>query len=336
MRYDVATIVAAPRGVAQLRELVSQLPVGFGIPVVCLTASHDRLVKELADSTRLKVKWAEAGEALLPGHVYLPPPGTSIVIRDDRRVSLSPFSADSAALRPVDSFMASVARAFADRALAVVLAAFPDDGAEGAHSLKWRGGSILVLDRATAEYYGMAEDIVDAGSYDRILTASEVANALRATFTGRDLLASAELQFELGMLLDSALRISGTHMGDVQLTDPANEWLYIVAHRGLSRTYLDRFGAVRAEEPPASARALRLRHRIVIEDVFEDPEFAPYLDLARQTGFKALQYTPILAEEGVAGVLSTLYPFAHRLSPHEARSLDDIALAARGLVQLGR
>src|SRR6185369_16142936 len=62
MRYDVVTIVAAPRGASQLRELVSQLPAEFGIPVVCLAASDQRLVSDLAAATRLKVKWAEAGE----------------------------------------------------------------------------------------------------------------------------------------------------------------------------------------------------------------------------------------------------------------------------------
>jgi hypothetical protein len=333
MRYDVATIVAAPRGVPQLHELVSQLPAGFGMPVVCLAASHERLVEDLAARTSLKVKWAEAGETLLAGHVYVCPPGTSIVIREDRRVALSPFGVDSAALRPVDSFLASSARAFGDRALAIVLAAFPDDGVQGAHSLKGRRGTVLVLDRATAEYYGMAGDIVSAGSYDRILTAGEVANALRATFTGRDLLASAELQFELGVLLDSALRIAGTHMGNVQLAEPVTERLHIVAHRGLPRPYLDRFGVIRGDGPSACARALRLRQRIVIEDVFADREYEPYLDVAREAGFKAIQCTPILAEEGVAGIFSTLYPFKHSVSPHEARSLDDIALAARALVR---
>jgi two-component system chemotaxis response regulator CheB len=333
MRYDVVTIVAAPRGASQLRELVSQLPAEFGIPVVCLAVGDQRFVADLAASTRLQVKWAEAGEELLPGHVYVSPPGASIVIRDDRRVSLTPFSPDSAALRPVDSFLASVGRAYADRALGIVLAAFPDDGAEGAHSLKWRGGTVLVLDRATAEYYGMADAIVKAGSYDRILSAGEVANALRSTFTGRDLLASAELQFQLGVLLDSALRISGTHMGNMQLAEPVTERLHIVAHRGLDQRFLDRFGVVRVDDESACARALRLRQRVIIEDVFDDRDYAPYLDVARETGYRAVQSTPIVGDEGVAGVFSTLYPFKHRLTEHEARNLDDIAVAARELVQ---
>lgn len=333
MRYDVVTIVSAPRGGSHLRELVSQLPAEFAAPVVCLVAADQRLVSDLAATTRLKVKWAEAGEILLPGHLYVSPPGASIILRDDRRVALSPFGVDSAALRPVDSFLASVGRAYADRALAVVLAAFPDDGAEGAHNLKWRGGTVLVLDRATSEYYGMADAIVKAGSYDRILTAGEVANALRSSFTGRDLLASAELQFELGVLLDSALRISGTHMGNMQLTEPVREALHIVAHRGLNKKFLDRFGVVRIGDESACARALRFRERVVIEDVFADRGYAPFHEVARETGYRAVQSTPIVGEEGVAGVFSTLYPFAHRISAHEARSLDDIALAARELVQ---
>jgi hypothetical protein len=333
MRYDVVAIVAARRGMSQLRELVAHLPPKFGIPVVCLAEVDTFFVAELAQGTSLKVKWAEPSEPLAPGCVYFSRPGTSIVMLDGGRIALSPVGPESSSQHPVDSFLSSTARVFGSRALAVVLSAFPDDGAEGAHSVKWRGGTVLVLDRATAQYYGMADAIVRRGSYDRILTAEEVANALRATFSGRDLLENAELQFELGRLLDQALRVSSTYMGNVQVVEPQPRRLHIVVHRGLDRGFLDHFSVVTPEEGSACARALRLRSRIVIENVFDDPEYAQYLEVARRTGYTAVQSTPIRADGEVAGIISTLYPQPHRVTEHEARNLDEIAQAARALVE---
>jgi hypothetical protein len=245
---------------------------------------------------------------------------------------LTPFGAESTAQRPVDSFLASAGRVYGNRVLGLMLAAFHEDGLEGAYALKWRGGTMLVLDRTTAEYYGMADAIVKAGAYDRILTAGDVADALRASFTGRDLLESAELQFELGALLDSALRISGTHMGNIQVREPAADQLHIVAHRGLDKFFLDRFGVMRADEPWVCSAAVRLKRRAMVEDLFGDPAYAPYYDVARATGFSAVQSTPILDGDAVSGVFSTLYRHPHKLSAHEAKSLDDLAEAARPLV----
>ena len=332
MRYDVVSIVASRRGMSQLRELLSNLPPQFGMPVVCLTEADPLLLQDLAASTPLEVKWAESGEALKPGCVYLSPPGSSIVVLDRGRITLSPAGPESTSQHPVDIFLSSTARVYGKRALAVVLAAFPDDGAEGAHSVKWRGGTVLVLDRATAQYYGMADAIVRRGSYDRILTAEEVANALRASFSGRDLLANAELQFELGLLLDQALRVSGTHMGKVHIVEPEPRRLHIVAHRGLDRRFLERFSVVSAEEASACARALRFGSRVVIENVFDDPEYAQYADLARRTGYSAVQSTPICGDGHVAGVISTLYAHPHVVTTYEAKNLDEIAEAACALV----
>ena len=332
MRYDVVAIVASRRGMSQLRELISNFPPQFGMPVVCLTEADRLLVTELAASTPLQVKWAESGEALQPGCVYFSPPGSSIVMYDAGRVALSPVGPESTSQHPVDNFLSSTSRVYGKRALAVVLSAFPDDGVEGAHNVKWRGGTVLVLDRATAQYYGMADAIIHRGSYDRVLTAEEVANALRASFTGRDLLENADLQFELGQLLDQALRVSGTHMGNVQMVEPEPGRLHIVAHRGLDRRFLERFSIVTADDASACARALRFGSRVVIENVFDDPEYAPYAEVARRTGYSAVQSTPIGNDGNVAGVISTLYADPHIVTTYEAKNLDEIAEAARVLV----
>lgn len=333
MRYDVVTVVASRRGIPQLCELLAQLPPQFGVPIVCLVEGDERLVREVSAKTPLPVKWVEAGEVAKPGHVYLSRPGTSIVMVDDCRFTVSPVGPESSAMRPIDAFLSSASRVCGPRALAVILAAFYDDGAEGAHAVKWRGGTVLVLDRATAEYYGMADAIVKSGSFDRILSASEVGGALRASFTGRDLLENAELQFELAALLDSALRISGTKMGDIQLLEPVAGRLHLVLNRGLGRDYVDRFSIVRVDDELPCARALRRKQRVVVENVFDDPVYDGYRAIAYANGYSALQSTPLFSNGEVEGILSTLYRYPHVLTAHEGKNLDEIAQSARELMR---
>src|SRR6185295_4071202 len=113
----------------------------------------------------------------------------------------------------------------------------------------------------------------------------------------------------------------------IQITEPVAERLHIVAYRGLGREYLESFSVVSREATSACARALRLRRRVVVENVFEDDGYAPFHGLAHATGFSALQSTPIRDNGDVSGVFSTLYPYPHTVSRHEAQTLDEIAEA---------
>src|SRR5512142_1678884 len=191
MRYDVIAIVASARGVSPMRRLLKRLPENFPTPVVCLAECHETLAPQLAAETGLDVRSAEAGEKVQPGRVYLSPPGRTPILGDDRAILLAPYGPESVALHPQDHFLASIAAQYGARALCVVLGNFDGDGVKGAQAVKERGGTVLVLDRQTAEHWGMAEPIIRAGAADRVLSAEEVAEALRAWFSPCDILESA-------------------------------------------------------------------------------------------------------------------------------------------------
>ena len=333
MRYDVIAIVASTRGVSPMRRLLKRLPANFPTPVLCLAECHETLAAQLAAETGLDVRSAEAGEKVQPGRVYLSPPGRTPILGDDRAILLAPYGPESVALHPQDHFLASIAAQYGARALCVVLGNFDGDGVKGAQAVKERGGTVLVLDRQTAEHWGMAEPIIRAGAVDRVLSAEEVAEALRAWFSPCDILESAELQFRLGELLDSVLRSSGTRIGNIQLVDAASDSLHIVVHRGMDKPVLDRFAVVTRSDETACARALRFRHRVVIEDVEADVQYRPYLEAARCAGFRAAQSTPLFSMQArLAGMLSTHFPYPHLVSPAEASILDEAASEARPLM----
>ena len=333
MRYDVIAIVASSRGVSPMRSLLKRLPAGFPVPVLCLAECHDTLAAQLAAESRLDVRTAQSGARVEAGIVYLSPPGRTPLLIDDRTISLAPYGPESVALQPQDHFLASIAAQYGPRALCIVLGNFEGDGVRGAQAVKESGGTVLVLDRQTAAHWGMAEPIIRAGAVDRVLGSEEVAEALRAWFSPCDILECAELQLRLGELLDSVLRASGTRIGNIQLLDPESESLHVIVHRGFEKPVLDRFAVVRANDETACARALRFRHRVVIEDVEVDLQYRPYLEAARRAGFRAVQSTPLFAVRArIAGMLSTHFPYPHGVGGDEARILDAAAAEAQPLM----
>jgi len=333
MQYDLATLVASPRGVPALRHLLSELPSSFSTPLVCVVQSHHNLLAELQYATRLKVCWAESGMTVQKGFVYLSRPGTSLVCRPDGTLGISPFGVESSALNPVDILLMSAASVYRRRLLTLVLAGFDHDGVEGCDDVKRAGGTVLILDRATARYWGMAEPIVQAGAADRVLNIAEVAEALRSCFTSHDLLRCAEVQLELAELLETAMRLSGTRMGHITRCAQGSDKLHIVVQRGLGIDFFERFEAMPADCEAAWCRAVRLKQRIVIPDIGSEP------DHPGRT-FQRLPYrgefaVPLLVSEPqveARGALTTLFTHSHEPTRLEAANLDSIVREAADLI----
>ena len=131
---------------------------------------------------------------------------------------------------------------------------------------------------------------------------------------------------QLQGLLNAAITADGASKGNVQLFNPYLDGLQIVAHHGFDKSFLQQFGLVRWDEPTACGRAYRFGLRIVIPDISVDHFYAPYLSIARASGYRAVQSTPIVQLDGsVIGVLSTHFPHSHDWSETAQRELDHSA-----------
>lgn len=334
MRYDLVSIVAAPRGLPALRRLLAELPAAYATPVLCLVQATDRLVEDLQAHTRLRVQWAEADQALEPGTVYLSRPGTSIVCRPGGLLSITPFGLESAALNPIDQFLASAAGCHGERLLAVVLAGFEYDGAGGAEALRRRGSTLAILDRATADYWGVAEPMVRAGNVARTLTVAELGAALRTSFTSQDLLRCVEIQIALGALLDEALVASGTRMGHIARHDAGAGALRIVVGRGMDLRFLELFNVIPPGEDTACGRVLLTGAPAVIPDVLGDERCARQRAAAEAFGYRGEEALPLFRPRGrtLAGTLATLHAQPLPVDLVAARDLDRLAADAGRLL----
>ena len=156
----VVGVGASAGGVEALSSLVALLPKSFGgamLVVLHVAPGVPSVLPQiLARRCVLHVQAAEDGAPLLPGHVYIAPPDQHLLVEDGvLRLSRGPQVNGH---RPaVDPTFWSIAAAYGDRAVGVVLSGTRDDGTAGLARVKAAGGRAFVQDPAEAMYPGMPE-----------------------------------------------------------------------------------------------------------------------------------------------------------------------------------
>jgi PAS domain S-box-containing protein len=187
------------------------------------------------------------------------------------------------------------------------------------------------VDKRTAELV--------AANIDLALRNEELTAELRAMRRLHEcstrLLATTQLQSVLEEVLSATIELQSADSGTVQLYDPEQGGLAMVAQRNLGREFLERAQVMR--DASACGRALRIRAQVVIEDIELDAEFAPHRALAAKLGLRAVQSTPLFSRSGeVLGVVSTNFRRPHRPSPHELRMTEMYARQAAEMIERRR
>ncbi len=194
--------------------------------------------------------------------------------------------------------------------------------------------------RAEREVERLLTNIVEQESVETAVALAlkdELSAELRAMtrlheFSNR-LLASAELRPILEEVLSATIELQNADFGNVQLYNPQTHALEIVAQRGFQQDFLDYFRSVR-EDGAACGRAMQRRERVIIEDVQNDPDFAPHRQIAVAAGFRAVQSTPLLSRSGdLLGMLSTHFREPHRPSGRDLRLTDLYVVQAAALIE---
>jgi two-component system chemotaxis response regulator CheB len=180
--FDVVAVAASAGGFNALLSMLSKLPGDFAAPIAVvqhLDPRHRSVMAELlARKVTLDVAQAAEGDHIAPGRVLIAPPDNHLLLNNDGTVSLTRTQLVHFVRPSADLLFESVAANFTDRALAVVLTGTGSDGAQGVVAVKKMGGTVIVQDEGTSEFFGMPGAAIRTGCADFVLALDEIAPAL--------------------------------------------------------------------------------------------------------------------------------------------------------------
>jgi two-component system chemotaxis response regulator CheB len=181
---------ASAGGTEALRTVLEAMPADAPAIVMAqhLPASFSSAFAERLDRhSAMSVREASDGEAILPGHAYLPAGGRHLrVIRDGARWRCR--IDDSAPVNlhkpAVDVLFQSVARSAGANAIGAILTGMGEDGARGLLEMKQAGAATLAQDETSSVVWGMPGSAVRLGAVDEVLPLDRIADRLLALAHG--------------------------------------------------------------------------------------------------------------------------------------------------------
>ncbi len=189
-QFDVVAIAASAGGLNALTAVLGQLPADFAASVAVvqhLDPRHRSLLPQIIGRrTALPVDSARDGMVLEPGHVYLAPPDRHMLVNRDHTITLTSTELVNFVRPSADLLFDSVAAAYGERAIAVVLTGTGHDGSMGVTAIKKRNGTVIVQDEGSSEFFGMPSAAIATGAADFVLALDEISSALKALIAGPD------------------------------------------------------------------------------------------------------------------------------------------------------
>jgi two-component system chemotaxis response regulator CheB len=183
----LVVIAASAGGLPAIVEVLAPLPADFpaAIAIVQHRGPHGPqvMIDILARRTKLRVQHAETGTVLEPGTVYVCPPGVHMTT--ERSVHLVDGPQIEFVRPSADLMFDSVAHAYGEHAIGVVLSGCGADAALGSLAIAHAGGTVIAQDARTCEFEDMPAAAVKVGAAATVMTPAEIALELERLVHGR-------------------------------------------------------------------------------------------------------------------------------------------------------
>ena len=184
---EVLIIGASTGGPTALRELLTQLPNDFSLPIVIVqhmpAAFTGVLAAQLDRRLELRVREAWDNDPLLPGTVLIAPGGQHLKIQQD--ITFSLFDAPKVlGHRPsIDVTMKSAVQSLGGRVAGVILTGMGEDDATGLAEIHTAGGATFAQQGDTCVVNGMPGRAIELGAADWVGSPVEIVQRLRETWS---------------------------------------------------------------------------------------------------------------------------------------------------------
>ncbi len=269
---QVVGIGASAGGLEAIARLLAALPDDTGLAFVVvqhLSADHASALPEiLGRATRIPVMEIRGEVQLEADRIYVIPPGHGLTIKD-RVLGLVPRPAGLH--HPIDQFFRSLAADQQQQAIGVVLSGTGNDGTLGLEAIKAGGGLTFAQD-ATAQYEGMPQSAILAGTVDFVLPAEAIAAEL-ARLARHPLqvheVAESDRSPEFSVIVQQLHAVSGVDFSSYRFSTLSRR----IGRRMLLH-HLDDLGAYASylKDTPGEVSALHRDILISVTSFFRDPE----------------------------------------------------------------
>ncbi len=182
--HKIVAIGASTGGTEALKDLLSPLPADFpGIVIVQhMPETFTRQFSERLDSLcKIRVKEAQDGDRILPGHALLSPGGHHMaIVRRGMEYAVHVYRGERVNLHmpSVDVLFSSCAHNMGKNALGVLLTGMGADGAKGMLEMKHAGSFNIAQDESTSVVFGMPREAIQLNAVDRVLPLGQIPEAL--------------------------------------------------------------------------------------------------------------------------------------------------------------
>jgi two-component system chemotaxis response regulator CheB len=179
--HHIIAIGASAGGVETLSKLVSQLPSDLNAAI--FVALHfpphaTSLLPQILNRLKtIPARHPAEGDAIEPGNIYIAPPDYHLLVRQGR-IHLDHGARENGHRPAIDTLFRSIAYAYGQQAIGVILTGTLDDGTAGLLTIKARGGIAIVQDPNEALFTGMPLSAINAVEVDEILKVRDIARRL--------------------------------------------------------------------------------------------------------------------------------------------------------------
>lgn len=178
--HKVIAIGASTGGTEALKDVLTCFPPDSP-GVVIVQHMPEKFTQSFAERLnslcQIKVKEAQDGDSILPGHALLAPGNFHMeVTRSGANYGVKVFEAERVNRhRPsVDVLFNSCARVLGRNTVGVILTGMGDDGARGLLAMKQAGARTVAQDEASCVVFGMPKEAIALGGVDEIVPLNKI------------------------------------------------------------------------------------------------------------------------------------------------------------------
>ena len=173
---------ASTGGTEAIKDFLTRLPPdcpGIAVTQYMPEAFTKSFAERLDKLCTISVKEAENGDRILPGHAFIAPGHSHLLVRRSGANYVCELSDGPPVNRhrpSVDVLFRSAANCVGKNAIGVILTGMGKDGAAGMLEMKQAGAYNFAQDEASCVVFGMPKEAILAGGVDEVVPLSEMAS----------------------------------------------------------------------------------------------------------------------------------------------------------------